>query len=110
MSMANKIGKQYRYKFVVSIKEPKDGPKLEIAEATKSIGNSALYSGQYKKEHLFMFNLFSDANEFYLDMANKLDLTNDTYKNKRYTQLVNDNAPEFTKDNYLDLISNFDIQ
>lgn len=110
MSMTNKIGNQYRYKFVVTIKEPKDGSDSKITEATKAIGNAALYSSVYKKEHLFMFNSFFDANEFYLHMANKLNLTDDTYKNKRYTQLVNNNAPEFTKDNYLDLISNFDIQ
>ena len=108
MSMTNKIGNQWRYKFVVTIKEPKDSDS-KITEATKAIGNAALYSDSYKGEHLFMFNSFADANEFYLDMANKLNLTDDTYKNSRYTQLVNDNAPEFTKEAYLDLISNFEL-
>ena len=56
-----------------------------------------------------MFNSFTDANEFYLHMSDKLNLTNDTYKNRRYTQLVNDNAPEFTKDVYLDLIREFNV-
>ena len=56
-----------------------------------------------------MFNSFTDANEFYLNMCDKLNLTDDTYKNKRYVQLVNDNAPEFTKDAYLDLISKFEL-
>ena len=54
-----------------------------------------------------MFNSFTDANEFYLYMSDKLNLTDDTYKNSRYVQLVNDNAPEFTKDVYLDLIRDF---
>lgn len=108
MSMTNKIGNQWRYKFVVTIKEPKDSDS-KITEAKKAIGNAALYSDSYKGEHLFMFNSFADANEFYLDMANKLNLTDDTYKNSRYIQLVNDNAPEFTKDVYLDLISNFEL-
>lgn len=103
MSMTNKIGNQYRYKFVVTINEPKES-NIKITGADK-----ALYSGTYKKEHLFMFNSFTDANEFYLNMCDKLNLTNDTYKNSRYIQLVNDNAPEFTKDVYLDLISNFEL-
>jgi hypothetical protein len=104
MSMTNKIGNQYRYKFIVTINEPKEGPDFKITGSEK-----ALYSGVYNREHLFMFNSFADANEFYLDMANKLNLTDDTYKNSRYTQLVNDNAPEFTKDVYLDLISKFEL-
>lgn len=103
MSMANKIGNQYRYKFVVTINEPKES-NIKITGS-----NKALYSGTYKKEHTFMFNSFIDANEFYLHMSDKLNLTNDTYKNKRYVQLVNDNAPEFTKDVYLDLISKFEL-
>jgi hypothetical protein len=103
MSMANKIGNQYRYKFIVTINEPKES-NIKITGADK-----ALYSGNYKKEHTFMFNSFTDANEFYLNMSDKLNLTNDTYKNQRYIQLVNDNAPEFTKDVYLDLISKFEL-
>ncbi len=104
MSMANKIGNQYRYKFVVTINEPKEKSDFKITGSEK-----VLYSGTYKKEHTFMFNSFTDANEFYLDMANKLNLTDDTYKISRYTQLVNDNAPEFNKEAYLDLISNFEL-
>lgn len=103
MSMTNKIGNQFRYKFVVTINEPKES-NIKITGSEK-----ALYSGSYKKEHTFMFNSFTDANEFYLQMANKLNLTDDTYKNNRYVQLVNDNAPEFTKDAYLDLIRNFNV-
>lgn len=102
MSMTNKIGNQFRYKFVVTINEPKEKSDFKITGADK-----ALYSGSYKKEHTFMFNSFTDANEFYLQMANKLNLTDDTYKNQRYIQLVNDNAPEFTKDVYLNLIRDF---
>ena len=101
MSMTNKIGNQFRYKFVVTINEPKES-NIKITGSDK-----ALYSGTYKKEHTFMFNSFADANEFYLHMANKLSLVDDTYKNSRYIQLVNDNAPEFTKDVYLDLIRDF---
>jgi hypothetical protein len=101
MSMTNKIGNQYRYKFVVIINEPKES-NIKITGSEK-----ALYSGTYKKEHTFMFNSFTDANEFYLNMCDKLNLTNDTYKNSRYVQLVNDNAPEFTKDVYLNLIRDF---
>ena len=101
MSMTNKIGNQYRYKFVVIINEPKES-NIKITGSEK-----ALYSGTYKKEHTFMFNSFTDANEFYLNMSDKLNLTDDTYKNSRYTQLVNDNAPEFTKDVYLNLIRDF---
>ena len=103
MSMANKIGNQYRYKFVVTINELKES-NIKITGADK-----ALYSGHYEKEHTFMFNSFTDANEFYLHMSDKLNLTNDTYKNNRYTQLVNDNAPEFTKDVYLNLIRDFNV-
>jgi hypothetical protein len=104
MSMTNKIGNQYRYKFIVTINEPKEVSDFKITGSEK-----ALYSGAFKKEHTFMFNSFTDANEFYLHMANKLNLTDDTYKNKRYVQLVNDNAPEFTKEVYLDLISKFEL-
>ena len=104
MSMTNKIGKQYRYKFVVTINEPKEKLDFKITGSEK-----AVYSGVYKKEHTFMFNSFTDANEFYLHMSDKLNLTNDTYKNRRYTQLVNDNAPEFTKDVYLNLIRDFNV-
>jgi hypothetical protein len=103
MSMTNKIGNQYRYKFVVTINEPKES-NIKITGSEK-----ALYSGHYEKEHTFMFNSFTDANEFYLNMCDKLNLTNDTYKNSRYTQLVNDNAPEFTKDVYLNLIRDFNV-
>jgi len=109
MSMTNKIGNQFRYKFVVTIKEPKDFKKLTGLDFKITNKEKALYSDSYKGEHLFMFNSFADANEFYLDMANKLNLTDDTYKNSRYIQLVNDNAPEFTKEAYLDLISNFEL-
>lgn len=103
MSMANKIGNQFRYKFIVTINEPKES-NIKITGSDK-----ALYSGSYNKEHTFMFNSFTDANDFYLHMSDKLNLTNDTYKNQRYIQLVNDNAPEFTKDVYLDLISKFEL-
>ena len=103
MSMTNKIGSQYRYKFVVTINEPKES-NIKITGSDK-----ALYSDSYKGEHLFMFNSFTDANEFYLNMCDKLNLTNDTYKNSRYIQLVNDNAPEFTKDVYLNLIRDFNV-
>jgi hypothetical protein len=104
MSMTNKIGNQWRYKFIITINEPKEGSDFKITGSEK-----ALYSDSYKREHLLMFNSFRDANEFYLHMANKLNLTDDTYKNSRYTQLVNDNAPEFTKEAYLNLISNFEL-
>ena len=103
MSMSSKIGNQFRYKFIVTINEPKESD-IKITESEK-----AVYSGVYKKEHTFMFNSFTDANEFYLHMSDKLNLTNDTYKNRRYTQLVNDNAPEFTKDVYLNLIRDFTV-
>ena len=102
--MSNKIGNQYRYKFVVTINEPKEKSDFKITGSEK-----ALYSGSYKKEHTFMFNSFTDANEFYLNMTNKLNLTDDTYKNRRYIQLVNYNAPEFTKDVYLKLIRDFNV-
>jgi len=101
MSMSSKIGNQFRYKFIVTINEPKESD-IKITGSDK-----ALYSGSYKKEHTFMFNSFTDANEFYLHMSDKLNLTDDTYKNSRYVQLVNDGAPEFTKDVYLDLIKDF---
>lgn len=104
MSMTNKIGNQYRYEFIVTINEPKEGSDFKITGSEK-----ALYSGVYNREHTFMFNSFADANEFYLNMSDKLNLTNDTYKNKRYTQLVNDNAPEFTKEVYLNLIRDFNV-
>lgn len=103
MSMSSKIGNQFRYKFIVTINEPKESD-IKITGSDK-----AVYSGVYKKEHTFMFNSFTDANEFYLHMSDKLNLTNDTYKNRRYTQLVNDNAPEFTKDVYLNLIRDFTV-
>jgi hypothetical protein len=103
MSMTNKIGNQFRYKFIVTINESKES-NIKITGSEK-----ALYSGVYNREHTFMFNSFTDANEFYLHMSDKLNLTDDTYKNKRYTQLVNDNTPEFTKEAYLDLISNFEL-
>lgn len=102
MSMTNKIGNQFRYKFIVTINEPKSESNFKITGSEK-----ALYSGHYKKEHTFIFDSFTNANEFYLNMSDKLNLTNDTYKNRRYIQLVNDNAPEFTKDVYLNLISDF---
>ena len=42
-------------------------------------------------------------------MADRLSLTEDTYRNERYVQLYNDRAPEFTREAYLDLIQNFNI-
>lgn len=42
-------------------------------------------------------------------MADRLSLTDDTYRNKRYVQLASDSAPEFTREAYLDLIQNFEI-
>ena len=104
MSMTNKIGNQWRYKFIITINEPKEGSDFKITGSEK-----ALYSGVYKREHTFMFNSFTDANEFYLHMSDKLNLTDDTYKNQRYIQLVNDNSPEFTKDVYLNLIRDFNV-
>jgi hypothetical protein len=42
-------------------------------------------------------------------MADRLSLTDDTYRNERYIQLESNNVPEFTKEVYLDLITNFNI-
>ena len=68
-----------------------------------------LVTPEYKREHHFYFDTFDAANEFYVKMADRLSLTHDTYRNERYVQLVNDNAPKFTKQVYLDLITNFNI-
>ena len=59
----------------------------------------------YKREHHFYFDTFEAANEFYTNMADRLSLTDDTYRNERYSN----NAPKFTKEVYLDLITNFNI-
>ena len=86
---------------------------MEAPNKTEEIENEIIAQSPnnhvYKKEHMFHFNTFEDANEFYVNMADRLSLTDDTYRNERYIQLYNNNVPEFTKEVYLDLITNFNI-
>ena len=105
------LGTNTKHQYAVQIDEPKDFKKTTggdfkqiIIGYEKSPNNHV-----YKNEHLFHFNNFEDANEFYAKMAERLSLTDDTYRNERYVQLYNDRAPEFTREAYLDLIQNFNI-
>lgn len=105
------LGTNTKWEYSVQINEPKDFKKTTggdfkqiIVGYEKSPNNHV-----YKKEHHFYFDTFEDANEFYTKMVERLSLTQDTYRNERYVQLYNDRAPEFTKEVYLDLITNFNI-
>ena len=110
-------GSNCKHSYSVQINEPKDFTKTTGGDFKEIIiGSEKSPSNHvYKKEHHFYFNTFEDANEFYTNMADRLSLTDDTYRNERYAQLYNDRvlgllvAPEFTKEVYLDLITNFNI-
>ena len=106
-----------KHQYSVQINEPKDFNKTTGGDFKQIIiGSEKSPSNHvYKREHHFYFHTFEDANEFYTNMADRLSLTDDTYRNERYAQLYNDRvlgllvAPEFTKEVYLDLITNFNI-
>ena len=105
------LGTNTKWQYAVQINEPKDFKKITggdfkqiIIGYEKSPNNHV-----YKREHHFYFDSFEEANEFYSNMADRLSLTEDTYRNERYVQLYNDRAPEFTREAYLDLIQNFNI-
>jgi hypothetical protein len=100
-----------KHQYSVQINEPKDFTKTTGGDFKQIIIGSekSLSNHVYKREHHFYFHTFEAANEFYVKMADRLCLTDDTYRNDRYVQLVNDNAPKFTKEVYLDLITNFNI-
>ena len=109
MKLTSTIGPAYKYKYSVQIDEPKDFKKTTGGDFKQIIVGSEKSPSNhvYKREHHFYFNTFEEANEFYTNMADRLSLTQDTYRNDRYIQLYNDRAPEFTKEAYLDLIANF---
>jgi hypothetical protein len=110
-------GSNCKHQYSVQINEPKDFTKTTGGDFKQIIIGSekSLSNHVYKREHHFYFDTFEAANEFYVKMADKLSLTDDTYRNERYAQLYNDRvlgllvAPEFTKEVYLDLITNFNI-
>ena len=104
-------GSNSKHQYSVQINEPKDFKKTTGGDFKQIIIGSekSLSNHVYKREHHFYFHTFEAANEFYVKMADRLCLTDDTYRNDRYVQLVNDNAPKFTKEVYLDLITNFNI-
>jgi hypothetical protein len=110
-------GSNCKHQYSVQINEPKDFTKTTGCDFKQIIVGSEKSPSNhvYKREHHFYFNTFEDANEFYTKMVERLSLTDDTYRNERYAQLYNDRvlgllvAPEFTKEVYLDLITNFNI-
>ena len=105
------LGTNTKWQYAVQIKEPKDFKKTTGGDFKQIIigYEKSLNNHVYKNEHRFHFNTFEDANEFYTKMVERLSLTEDTYKNKRYVQLESNDVPEFTKEVYLDLITNFNI-
>lgn len=104
-------GSNRKHPYSVQIDEPKDFKKTTGGDFKQVIigYEKSPSSHVYKREHHFYFDSFEEANEFYENMADRLSLTDDTYRNERYVQLYNDRAPEFTKEAYLDLIQNFNI-
>ena len=110
-SMKLTCADHWKHPYSVQIDEPKDFKKTTGGDFKQAIVGSekSLSSHVYKREHHFYFDTFEDANEFYAKMADRLSLTDDTYRNKRYVQLASDSAPEFTREAYLDLIQNFEI-
>ena len=104
-------GSNCKHSYSVQIDEPKDFKKTTGGDFKQIIVGSekSLSNHVYKREHHFYFHTFEADNEFYTNMADRLSLTDDTYRNERYVQLYNDRAPEFTKEVYLDLITNFNI-
>jgi hypothetical protein len=111
MKLESHIGPSYKYTYSVLINEPKDFKKTTGGDFKQIIIGSekSTSSHKYKRQHCFYFDTFEAANEFYTNMTDRLSLTDDTYRNERYVQLYNDRAPEFTKEVYLDLITNFNI-
>ena len=105
------VGSNCKHPYSVQIDEPKDFKKTTGGDFKQIIVGSEKSPSNhvYKREHCFYFDAFEEANEFYANMADRLSLTQDTYRNERYVQLYNDRAPEFTKEAYLDLIANFNI-
>ena len=104
-------GSNCKHPYSVQIDEPKDFTKKTGGDFKEIIIGSEKSASNhvYKREHHFYFNTFESANEFYTNMVDRLSLTDDTYRNERYIQLESNNVPEFTKEVYLDLITNFNI-
>ena len=92
--------------FGVSIKQPKDFKKITGGDFKSIIVNKPVdQDGQeYKGEFTYYFKTFEEANEFYLINSERLNLTDFTYKNKRYTQHLNKKVPVWSKEVYYDLI------
>lgn len=93
-------------RFSVSIKEPRGFTKTTGVDFKSMFINTP--EGQdgdrYKGEFIYYFSSFDEANKFYLAMADRLNLGDFTYLNKRYTQHLEDNAPEWSKEEYYKLI------
>lgn len=104
-------GSNCKHSYSVQINEPKDFKKTTGGDFKQIIVGSEKSPSNhvYKREHHFYFDTFEAANEFYTNMADRLSLTDDTYRNERYIQLESNNVPKFTKEVYLDLITNFNI-
>lgn len=98
--------KKEQMPFGVSIKQPKDFKKITGGDFKSIIVNKPVdQDGQeYKGEFTYYFKTFEEANEFYLINSERLNLTDFTYKNKRYTQHLNKKVPVWSKEVYYDLI------
>ena len=92
--------------FSVSLKQSKDFKKITGSDFKEIIVN--IPDGQdgqeYKGEFTYHFSTFEDAKEFYLINAERLNLVDFTYSNYRWTQHLNNNAPEWSKEAYYELI------
>jgi hypothetical protein len=88
--------------FGVSLKQPKeytgDFMSTILNKPTDQDGQ------EYNGEFTYYFKTFEEANQFYLINSERLNLTDFTYKNKRYTQHIEKIAPEWSRESYYDLI------
>jgi len=88
--------------FGVSLKQPKeytgDFMSTILNKPTDQDGQ------EYNGEFTYYFKTFEEANQFYLINSERLNLTDFTYKNKRYTQYIEKIAPEWSREAYYELI------
>jgi len=98
--------KKQHLPFSVSIKQPKDFKKITGGDFKTLIVNTPVDQNgyEYKGEFTYFFSTFEEANDFYLINSERLNLTDFTYKNDRYAQHLDKNAPEWSKERYYELI------
>lgn len=98
--------KQTKMPFQVIIKEPKGFKKTTGVDFKTLLVNTPKDQDgdKYNNEYIYHFESFEEANKFYLDTCFRFNLTDFTYHNDRYTQHLNNNVPQWTKEEYYKLI------